>query len=197
VSSDENKWDMERVVVVDYDPSWPNVFDSLRVRIWPVVRDCALAIEHVGSTSVPGLAAKPIIDLSVVVRSADDVARAIAGLATLGYEHRGNLGIEGREAFYHPPELPAHHLYVCPAGSLGLVNPLAVRDYLRRHPDVARAYGDLKKRLAAQFPTDIESYVDGKTDLILTILHESGLSPIDLAAIERMNRKSAPGESHD
>jgi GrpB-like predicted nucleotidyltransferase (UPF0157 family) len=184
---------MRRIVVVDYNPAWPATFDDLRARVWPVVGDFALAIEHLGSTSVPGLAAKPIIDMTVVVSSADDIPRAIERLAPLGYVHRGDLGIESREAFRSPGELPAHHLYVCPAGTLGLLNPLAVRDYLRVHPDVARAYGDLKKSLALDFPNDIDSYVDGKTDLILGILGEVGFSSDQLQAIERMNRKPAAG----
>lgn len=178
------------IVVVDYDPAWPALFESLRSRIWPAVSDFALALEHVGSTSVPGLAAKPIIDICIVLESERDVHRAIDRLAVLGYVHLGNLGIEGREAFRRPDPVPAHNLYVCPRGSLGLVNPLAVRDYLRTHPDTVRAYGELKKRLAAQFPTDIDSYVDGKTDLILSILRAVGFSPDQLEAIELANRKS-------
>ena len=177
------------IVVVDYDPAWPAVFERLRARIWPVVRDVALEIEHMGSTSVPGLAAKPIIDMSVVVASAAEVPLAIERLATLGYEHMGDLGIAGREAFNNPDGLPAHHLYLCPRDSLGLANPLAVRDYLRSHPQTAREYGDLKKLLAREFPRDIISYVDGKTDLILGILRQRGFSPEQLAEIERVNRK--------
>src|SRR6185436_17206244 len=125
--------------------------ESLRRKVWAVVQDLALAIEHVGSTSVPGLAAKPIIDMTVIVRSAD-ITRTIERLATIGYVHRGNLGIEDREAFHNPPQSPAHHLYLCAAGSLGLLNPLALRDYLRIHPDAVRAYGELKKTLAQRFP---------------------------------------------
>lgn len=180
---------MRTIVVVDYDPGWPEVFEQLRARLRPVVSDFALAVEHMGSTSVPGLAAKPIIDISVVVSAEVDVSVAIERLVTLGYVHRGNLGIEGREAFHNPPGLPQHHLYVCPRGSLGLINPLAVRDYLRTHPETAQAYGDLKKKLASEFPDDIESYVDGKTDLILQILRDVGFWPDQLEAIERANRK--------
>ena len=180
---------MRRIIVVEYDPAWPATFDDLRARVWTVVGDLALAIEHMGSTAVPGLAAKPIIDMTVVVPSAEDVPQAIERLATLGYVHRGNLGIEGREVLRSLLDLPAHHLYVCPAGSLGLLNPLAVRDYLRTHPEVARAYGELKKSLAAEFPHDIDSYVSGKTDFILSILREVGFASDQLEAIERMNRK--------
>jgi GrpB-like predicted nucleotidyltransferase (UPF0157 family) len=84
---------------------------------------------------------------------------------------------------------PAHHLYVCPEGTLGLNNPLALRDYLRRHPDAAAAYGALKKTLAANFPQDMDSYLDGKTDWIVRILREVGFSADELSTIERINRK--------
>ena len=86
--------DMRTVVVVEYDPGWPKAFEGLRSRVWAAVSDVALSVEHVGSTSVPGLAAKPIIDISVVVREKLDVPAAISRLATLGYVHRGNLGID-------------------------------------------------------------------------------------------------------
>src|SRR5258707_11678358 len=105
------------IVVVDYDPAWPSTFEMLRSRAWEVVGDFALSIEHVGSPSVPGLAAKPIIDMSVVVTSPTEISLAVTRLATLGYVHRGDLGIVGREAFHLPAGLPAHHLYVCPQDS--------------------------------------------------------------------------------
>jgi len=178
------------VVVVDYDEEWPRRFEDLRARIWPVVADVAIRIEHVGSTSVPGLAAKPIIDMTVVVTERGDVVPTIERLATLGYRHLGNLGIEGREAFDHPAHLARHHLYVCPEGSIGIVNQLAVRDYLRAHPDAGRQYAELKKRLAAQFPRDIDSYVFGKTDFVLDVLRRAGLTEDQLASIERVNRRS-------
>ena len=183
---------MRTIVVVDYDPAWPEHFEKLRSRLWPVVRDIAVSIEHVGSTAVPGLAAKPIIDMSVVVPSQQEVLLSIERLATLGYQHRGNLGIEGREAFMPPTGWPAHHLYVCTQDSLGLRNHLSVRDYLRTHPETARAYGELKKRLAAAFPNDINSYVDGKTDMLMNILREQPLATHQLDAIERANRKPQP-----
>src|SRR5579862_585811 len=85
--------------IVDYDPSWPTLFETLRSRLLLVVGDIADSIEHVGSTAVPGLAAKPIIDIDVVVEADTDVSLAIERLAVLGYQHRGDLGIEGREAF--------------------------------------------------------------------------------------------------
>jgi len=178
------------VVVVDYDEEWPRRFDDLRARTWPVVSDVAVRIEHVGSTSVPGLAAKPIIDMTVVVAGRGDVPLTIERLAALGYRHRGNLGIDDRDAFDHGRGLPRHNLYVCPEGTIGLVNQLAVREYLRAQPDAARHYGELKKQLARQFPNDIDSYVFGKTDFILDVLRHAGLTEEQLTAIERVNRRS-------
>jgi GrpB-like predicted nucleotidyltransferase (UPF0157 family) len=178
------------VVVVDYNEEWPRQFEALRARIWPVVADVAVRIEHVGSTSVQGLAAKPIIDMTVVVAGRGDVPLTIERLATIGYRHLGNLDIEDREAFDHCADLNRHHLYVCPEGTIGLVNQLAVRDYLRAQPDAAREYGELKKHLAQLFPTDIDSYVFGKTDFILDVLRRVGLTEEQLASIERVNRRS-------
>ena len=138
---------------------------------------------------MPGLAAKPIVDMTVVVARRSDVPPAIERLATLGYRHLGNLDIEDREAFDHRADLPRHNLYVCPEGTIGVVNQVAVRDYLRAHAEAARRYGALKKQLAAQFPTDIASYVFGKTDFVLDVLRQAGLTEDQLASIERVNRR--------
>jgi GrpB-like predicted nucleotidyltransferase (UPF0157 family) len=181
---------MRRIEVVDYDPAWPAVFERLRTRIWPAVSDLAAAIEHIGSTSVPGLAAKPIVDMTIVVPTPADVPLAIARLAGLGYVHRGDLGIEGREAFRNPLDLPRHHLYLCPSDNLGLRNSLAVRDYLRVHPEATEGYGALKKRLAVEFRHDIEGYIAGKTEFLLEILRATGFSPAEIDAIAAANRLS-------
>jgi GrpB-like predicted nucleotidyltransferase (UPF0157 family) len=178
------------ITVVDYDPAWPTQFEILRSIILSAVGDIAIAVEHVGSTSVPGLAAKPIIDIDVVVASAADVSVAIERLAAIGYEHRGNLGVEGREAFESPPEPPQRHLYVCVQGGTALRNHLALRDYLRNNSNSTAKYGRLKKQLAALFPTDIDNYIDGKTDFVLAALREMGLSDQQLTAIGAINRLS-------
>jgi GrpB-like predicted nucleotidyltransferase (UPF0157 family) len=180
---------MRRIEVVDYDPSWPNTFESLRARLWPALADVALSIEHVGSTSVPGLAAKPIIDISIMVPENPDVPIGISRLATLGYIHRGDLGIKGREAFTNPDGLPRHNLYLCPRDSVALANHLALRNYLRTHPEAVREYGELKKRLAQRFPDDIDSDIDGKTTMLLKMLRATGFPPEHLRQIERVNRK--------
>jgi len=180
---------MSTITVVDYDPAWPARFERLRDRIWPVVADVAVAIDHVGSTSVPGLAAKPVIDLDVVLRSGGDVATAVERLAALGYAHLGDLGIAGREAFAPPPGAPDHHLYVCPPDSPALANHLALRDHLRAHPERAAEYGALKRRLARAFAHDVDGYVAGKTEFIVGVLREVGFPEDTLAPIERANRR--------
>jgi GrpB-like predicted nucleotidyltransferase (UPF0157 family) len=164
------------VTVVDYDPTWPAQFDQLRSRMWGATGDIAVSVEHVGSTAVPGLAAKPIIDVDVVVASIPDVRPVIARLAMLGYAHCGDLGIAGRDAFRSPPGLPAHHLYVCVRGSAALNNHLTVRDSLRRNSDAAAKYGALKKHLAERSPMDIDGYIAGKTDFLLGVLREAGFA---------------------
>lgn len=90
----------DAVVIVEYDPAWPSEFVRLRDRARAVLGDLAIAIEHVGSTAVPGLAAKDLVDMVVVVESDDDVKEAISRLEAIGYQARGNLGVEGREAFW-------------------------------------------------------------------------------------------------
>ncbi len=179
---------MSPIVVVPYDPVWPAAFEQLRQVIWPVVADVATSIEHVGSTSVPGLAAKPVIDISVVVPAVDDVTSAIERLAGLGYVHSGDLGVRGREAFQSPHQAPRHHLYLCPRGSLALRNHLVVRDHLRTHPEDAARYGALKLQLAGQYRDDIAAYTAGKTETILRILASAGFRPDELETIERINR---------
>lgn len=177
-----------RVVVQDYDPAWPVTFEELRRVILPAVSDIAHAVEHVGSTSVPGLAAKPIIDMDVVV-DAGDVPLAVSRLESVGYEHRGDLGVPGREAFRSPPDRPRHHLYVCRSGGEALANHLAVRDHLRANPMEAAEYGRLKKSLAEEFANDVAGYVQAKTRFLLSILQRVGFDPSTLSDIERINRR--------
>ena len=158
------------VVVVDPDPAWPQLFATLRDTLAPVLADVASTIEHVGSTAVPGLPAKPVIDLDVVVASPALASAALRRLETLGYQPVGDLGVPGREACRRPHGSVPHHLYVCVQGAVPLRNPLTLRDHMRAHPEVAAAYGALKRRLARAFPNEIDGYIEGKTAFILEIL---------------------------
>jgi GrpB-like predicted nucleotidyltransferase (UPF0157 family) len=173
--------------VIDYSPEWPEIFCRLRERIWPSVSDFALRMEHVGSTAVAGLAAKPVIDIDIVVGSREEIPLAVTRLAKLGYAHLGNFGIEDREAFETPPDAPAHNLYVCPGDSAALRNHIALRDYLRAQPSDAAAYGRLKKKLAREFPGDIDGYVAGKTEFILAMLAKCEFLPDGGDSIQKAN----------
>lgn len=174
------------IEIVDYDPTWPVWFGSIRDRIAAALGPVAIAIEHVGSTSVPGLAAKPVIDIDVVVERVD-IPAAIGRLESIGYVHLGTLGVPDREAFRRPPESVRHNLYVCPPDGEGLRNHLALRHHLRAHPDAVAAYGSLKRQLAAE-SDDIEVYVAGKTNLIVSFLRAEGIDEPTLASIEASNR---------
>lgn len=176
------------MLIADYDPGWPQTFAVLKAAIEGALAGLVLAVEHVGSTSVMGLPAKPVIDLDVVVAS-EHVAEGIGRLQQLGYEHEGERGIPLREAFRRPAGSVPHHLYLCPPHSPALANHLALRDYLRAQPDAARAYGALKRRLALEHAGDSDAYVQGKTAFIVDILRQVGFSATSLADIELMNRK--------
>jgi GrpB-like predicted nucleotidyltransferase (UPF0157 family) len=173
-------------VIVDYDPSWPGIFEKLRATIWPAVSDVAVSIEHVGSTAVPGLAAKPLIDIDVIVPD-DCVPAGIQRLTSIGYVHRGDQGIPQREAFRQPVGTVKHHLYLCPDSSPALANHLAIRDVLRADASTAKAYAELKRHLAISCGGNIDAYVRGKTAFLVGLLRRAGFTESRLADIVRMN----------
>lgn len=152
-------------VVEPYDPAWPNTFQRLAERLREGLT-VEHVLEHVGSTAVPGLAAKPIIDIDVVLGAQQDVSTAISDLALLGYAHKGALGIVGREAFDPPLGLPYHHLYVVLDGSMPLRDHLDLRDFLRANPLQAHRYGEEKLRLAPLLHVDREAYGAAKHPLV-------------------------------
>jgi GrpB-like predicted nucleotidyltransferase (UPF0157 family) len=171
--------------VVPYNPVWPEQFVALSLPLLEAVGEAALSVEHVGSTSVPGLWAKPIIDMDIVVAGTVGVAVAIRRLAKIGYIHRGDLGVDGREAFRSPFDVPRHKVCVCPEGNAGLRNHLAVRDALRNDTARAEEYSRLKRELAKRFPGDIKRYIDGKTNFLLAILERDGFTRDELENIRR------------
>lgn len=168
-----NPENVNPIVIQEYDSLWPRRFADLQSRLAIVLEGIADAIEHVGSTSVPGLAAKPIIDLDVLLKSASGLPDAIVRLASIGYEHRGDLGVPGREAFRPPFQEYAHHLYVCPPDSLAYEQHITFRDYLRAHKTDAEAYAKLKRELAARFRNDREAYNDAKSEFVAQILRRA------------------------
>jgi GrpB-like predicted nucleotidyltransferase (UPF0157 family) len=169
---DPPEWTPLPITVVEYDPAWPAIFESLSERIASVLASLALRIEHVGSTAVPGLAAKPITDIDTVIRAGSDLPATIERLEAIGYIHRGEIvgAPTGCEAFHRPPDAAVHHLFVCPPDTDQLHKHLAFRDYLRTHPEARAQYVALKRSLAARFSHDRTGYTESKTEFIERIL---------------------------
>ncbi|TDF95027.1 GrpB family protein [Paenibacillus piri] len=163
------------IEVVPYDAEWKIQFERIKEMIVGYIGDLVLAVEHVGSTSVEGLSAKPIIDLDVVMDSYDVLPTIIERLEQAGFEHQGNLGIEGREAFRRTYDdgFMKYHLYVCPKDGKGYLEHIAFRDYLRANEEAKKEYEALKQRLAEAYRYDIDSYVDRKTAFVRDILNKT------------------------
>ena len=166
-----------RVKVLPYDVAWKSNFEAIRAEIEAAIGDLILGIEHVGSTSVEGLAAKPCIDIDVIIKDVSMLDAVVAELKKIGYFHEGDLGIRGREAFRYEskPHLQAHHLYVCPQDSEELHRHLTFRNYLRDNPDAAERYGRVKQEAAALFPHDIDGYIRYKSSCIEELYRLCGL----------------------
>jgi GrpB-like predicted nucleotidyltransferase (UPF0157 family) len=181
------------IVVGEYDRGWPRRFDQLR-REYSAAMAAAgvpvVAIEHVGSTSVPGLAAKPVIDCDIVV-AGPDVAAASEVLTGLGFKHLGELGIPLRWAFKEPQRLAGASTYIVVAGSLALRNHLAVRDTLRADAGLRREYATVKRRAGAT-AANIDEYGRAKNAMVQKILAAAGLTEAERASI---NANQVP--SHD
>jgi GrpB-like predicted nucleotidyltransferase (UPF0157 family) len=175
------------VHVVEYNSDWPSEFNKIKELLWPQVSKYATAIEHVGSTSVIGLAAKPVIDIDIIVKDNSASKLVIGELVKIGFEHRGNLGIEGREAFTQLSSLYKHNLYVCIEGVLALENHLNFRDYLRENDEAVNEYSSLKLKLARE-TNDMNVYIEGKTNFISRVLSKTGLDSNQLAEIEEINK---------
>ncbi len=164
------------IIIANYDPAWPETFRTLSLRLSEALDPLARRIEHVGSTSVTGLAAKPIIDIDIVIPHEADLALATDRLAAIGYVYEGQKGIEGRHAFKPPNDLPKHHPYVCAEDNAELARHLAFRDHLRRSPDDVRAYADLKRALATRYGADRDGYTDAKAEFVEAILRRAASS---------------------
>ena len=168
----------KKVVVLPYDPEWKTGFEDIRREIEQALGELALGIEHVGSTSVEGLSAKPCIDVDVVIEDYSVFAEVVRKLEAIGYSHEGDLGIRDREAFRYSdkPHLLKHHLYVCPRNSRELHRHLTFRDYLRNHPEAAKQYGQVKEQAARLYPEDIEGYMAYKSPCIEQLYQLCGLT---------------------
>jgi len=166
-----------KVIVTPYDEAWRSDFDTIKQEIECALGDLIVSIEHVGSTSVDGMSAKPIIDIDAVIKDYsvfDDVTRK---LENIGYIHEGDLGIKDREAFRYSgkPHLQKHHLYVCPQYSEELHRHITFRDFLRSNPEAVKKYSLVKKTAAKLFPNDIDKYIEYKSPCIEELYKLCGL----------------------
>ncbi len=160
----------DHILIVDYDPRWPAMFQAERALLERTVGGVFVAIEHVGSTSVPGLGAKPIIDALAAVRKLDDVMTCIDALAGIGYTYVPEYEAGLPERRYFRKGAPrTHHLHVVEPASEFWTRHLLFRDYVRAHPETAREYERLKRDLAARYGRDRDGYSDAKTEFVRAV----------------------------
>lgn len=165
------------VIVLPYDREWKSDFEEIKKEIESVIGDLIVGIEHVGSTSVEGLSAKPCIDIDVVIKDYSVFEAVAQKLERIGYIHQGNLGIKDREAFKYlnKPHLQTHHLYVCPQYSEELHRHVTFREFLRNNIEAVKKYSLIKESAAKLFPDDIEKYIEYKSPCIEEIYMQCGL----------------------
>lgn len=167
----------KKVIVVPYDEGWKSAFEEIKKEIERAIGDLIIGIEHVGSTSVEGLSAKPCIDIDVIIKDYSIFDTVVRRLETIGYTHEGNLGIKDREAFKYldKPHLLMHHLYVCPQQSKELYRHITFRDFLRSNPEAVKKYGSTKERAAQLYPDNINKYIEYKSPCIEELYETCGL----------------------
>jgi len=167
----------KRVVVLPYEEAWRTAFEEIKSEIEAEIGDLILGIEHVGSTSVEGMSAKPCIDMDVIIKDYSVFDEVVRKLRAVGYIHEGDLGIKDREAFQYTdkPHLMTHHLYVCPLYSEELRRHITFRDFLRHNPEAVQKYSIVKEKAAELFPEDIDKYMECKAPCIEELYSMCGL----------------------
>jgi GrpB-like predicted nucleotidyltransferase (UPF0157 family) len=170
------------VRIVDYDPGWPAMYEAEKKVILQAAGDWLVDIQHLGSTSVPGLAAKPVIDIVAAVTDLDDARNIVDPLAALGYDYVPEYEVEMPMRRYFRKgrrgrEGDKYHLHVVEPNSEFWNRHLAFRDYLRAHPEAAHEYAELKRRLADEHGTDVDAYTEAKSEFILGIQEKAAAAP--------------------
>ncbi|MDM8527839.1 GrpB family protein [Anaerolineales bacterium HSG24] len=155
------------VKVVPHDPNWIQLFDQEAKCLSAILGDEIIAIHHIGSTAIPNIYAKPILDFLIEVRNIDIINQFNGPLAQVGYEAKGEFGLPGRRFFSKGVGSErTHHVHIFQTNNPEYERHLAFRDYLRTHPDVAYQYSRLKQELAGRFPKDSVAYTRAKDDFI-------------------------------
>ena len=167
----------KKVVVLPYDEAWKSDFENIKKEIEGAVGNLIVGIEHVGSTAVKGMSAKPCIDVDVVIKDYETFDAVAQKLEDIGYIHEGNLGIQDREAFKYSdkPHLQKHHLYVCPQYSEELHRHITFREFLKGNPEAVKTYSLVKEKAAELFFDDIDQYMEYKSPCIEELYRLCGL----------------------
>lgn len=164
----------QHIIVTDYDPRWPAEYEKESEKIKAILGENCVAIYHIGSTAVPGLAAKPIIDIMPVVRSLEKTDQKSSEFEKEGYEYLGEFGIRGRRYLRKGQDERTHQVHIFEEkNKADITRHLAVRDYLRTHREATEQYGCLKTELAKVYPYDIEGYCDGKEEFVKKLEQEA------------------------
>lgn len=184
-------------LIQPYNPDWKTEFENLKQVLCIALQHFKIAIEHIGSTAIPGLCAKPILDIDIVLKDTTLLADISAILEKLGYNNRGEQGIKGRFAFRQSTgttpltttakKWQEHHLYICFADSLALKNHLLVRNALLQNDELVQEYAQLKLALSQEKGITREQYTQQKTDFIITVLAQNGLDERALSDIKKAN----------
>lgn len=166
------------VRIVEYNPEWPRLFEEEKTLLLAAAGPWIEEIQHVGSTSIPGLAAKPIIDIMIAIYDLADVSKCVAPIENLGYDYLGEHGLPERH-FFRKPRLDGwhkrtHHIHMVLKGSNQWINQVGFRDYLREHPEARQQYEQLKRELAEQYRNDRFGYTDAKQEFVFAILRQAG-----------------------
>ena len=171
----------KKVIVLPYDEAWKSSFEAIKAELESALGDLSVGIEHVGSTSVEGMSAKPCIDIDVIIKDYSVFGATATALATIGYIHEGDLGIKGREAFKYAdkPHLMNHHLYVCPQNSEELHRHITFRDFLKSTPSAIKKYSAVKESAARLYPNDIDKYIEYKSPCIEELYKQCSLKLAD------------------
>jgi GrpB-like predicted nucleotidyltransferase (UPF0157 family) len=157
-----------RVKLAEYNDGWPGMFEEEKGLLESALRDIGVAdMQHVGSTSVPGMKSKPVIDIAVGVKRLSDGKRCIEPLEGIGYEYRGDAGVPGRHFFTKGTgESRTHHVNVEPVSGGLWKNHILLRDYLRKNPGARREYQELKEGLEKKYPEERNKYTAEKDSFI-------------------------------
>jgi GrpB-like predicted nucleotidyltransferase (UPF0157 family) len=161
------------VKVAPYTAEWERLFEEEKALLQAAIGRYVLDIQHVGSTAIPGIVAKPIIDIAIAVANFEEASVCIEPVERLGYEYRGENGIPRRHYFVKG-DPRTYHIHMNELGSRDWQKLVRFRDYLVQHPDLAEAYAALKTELAGRYPTDREAYQEGKAPFIERVLGEAG-----------------------